>query len=1009
MSAIPSRRLDPRPKGGAVAFITYAREDRDFALRLAEALELKDVQVVGDWQLIEGSDFDAQLSEFQLNADTLIFVLSPESVRSLHCIRELDRATKHGQRVVPVLRRGLGDPPPQLPVSLSTPHWSFLHTENDFVAGVKALVDVVHTDTELLPEFRRLTIDNDAWLRNQRRKSFLLRGDGLAQAERWLDAATATGPGRLPKPTQGQLELIRASQAARVRTRQFAVGGGVAVILALSVVTLIAVLQRDRAVDETARANRESATAETRRKEAVDANNRAQKSAKTANEAQGKEQIAREAEADRRREAEAATLIATARQLAAEADRLRAQSDAELPLAALVAAEGLRRSPTLETDYSLRQMLEILPGAPKRLGTGLIDFSSATQDGALIAVGSSFGKGVRVFSGVDGSLVKNFPDLYRPLALDPYGAYLVASGDGGLHLYNTKDWQPRATIKTITPELTLAHSGSFLLTTGYDNDVSVWNTSTGALVRKVNHPSHVRKIFTGLSTVVSVFGKEALAARTWNLETGKPGADIAGPITAVGVDESGKRVAVADYNGLVRIFDEGGTKLWDVQHYTPVSSLSFTGPYILVVAGGQNVTTWSLNQPPDRPRISKTISLEGQAYSAALAGGSRLIVAQSRSVRGWQADREYFRIDPGQFILGLIVPNSADRLIAAVSRNHSWGMPSEQNAFLHPFPDVERSSELLLWQLRTGIESDVFETRLSVPWRRRTQASAFPGTIWIWGRPGPDAYVRDARLSTDSIISVTSSGDFVAAQAGNSVQVWNVATGKPESQIPEPSISDLSFNARGDLLAVRASNFVHVWRWKERRIWGRIEASAVPYRNQGVHGPGRTENQPAAIASLDRSRISFQPDATSIEVHLPHSKLHKISLEGMKAADSSVAISPDGGRVAIGFRNGAVDIWDSASGEKRFRFLFSSDPRLTKDQARLVGFSENGDHLLTTGGLGAGLESPISVIPLETEDVIRQVCERVGRDFTLAEWRRFLPNERCAGVCSGLAACGGGQ
>src|SRR5713101_6673054 len=63
-----------------IVFVSYARKDREFVLRLAEALELKGAQVCGDWQLVRGEDYDTQLQDLQLDADAMIFVLSPDSV-----------------------------------------------------------------------------------------------------------------------------------------------------------------------------------------------------------------------------------------------------------------------------------------------------------------------------------------------------------------------------------------------------------------------------------------------------------------------------------------------------------------------------------------------------------------------------------------------------------------------------------------------------------------------------------------------------------------------------------------------------------------------------------------------------------------------------------------------------------------------------------------------------------------------------------------------------------------
>jgi hypothetical protein len=43
-----------KEQDNAVVFGSYAREDKDFALRLADALRLKGIEPRGDWELLRG-------------------------------------------------------------------------------------------------------------------------------------------------------------------------------------------------------------------------------------------------------------------------------------------------------------------------------------------------------------------------------------------------------------------------------------------------------------------------------------------------------------------------------------------------------------------------------------------------------------------------------------------------------------------------------------------------------------------------------------------------------------------------------------------------------------------------------------------------------------------------------------------------------------------------------------------------------------------------------------------
>jgi hypothetical protein len=151
----PTRSTNPAAvatrRDGPVVFLSYAREDRDFVLRVAEALRLNGVEVRGDWELLRGESYERQLEDLQIGADGLVFVLSPDSVRSAPCRAEVDRADEQRKRILPVVFRDLGGLERELPKALSSPQWTFLRHEDDFNAGIQGLVEATNTDFALMP------------------------------------------------------------------------------------------------------------------------------------------------------------------------------------------------------------------------------------------------------------------------------------------------------------------------------------------------------------------------------------------------------------------------------------------------------------------------------------------------------------------------------------------------------------------------------------------------------------------------------------------------------------------------------------------------------------------------------------------------------------------------------------------------------------------------------------------------------------------------------------------
>jgi hypothetical protein len=87
-------------------FICYAREDAEFALRLARALQARGVAVwIDQWSIPKGADWDRAIDDALYACSHVLIVLSPEAVESNEVRAELRTAFDENKRVVPVLHR----------------------------------------------------------------------------------------------------------------------------------------------------------------------------------------------------------------------------------------------------------------------------------------------------------------------------------------------------------------------------------------------------------------------------------------------------------------------------------------------------------------------------------------------------------------------------------------------------------------------------------------------------------------------------------------------------------------------------------------------------------------------------------------------------------------------------------------------------------------------------------------------------------------------------------------
>src|SRR5215471_7997159 len=92
-------------------FISYSRKDSsDFADELVAGLELAGFEPFIDRHDISaGEDWEARLGGLIAASDTVVFVVSPEAVKSERCAWEADRTLSLSKRLLPVIYKTVPD------------------------------------------------------------------------------------------------------------------------------------------------------------------------------------------------------------------------------------------------------------------------------------------------------------------------------------------------------------------------------------------------------------------------------------------------------------------------------------------------------------------------------------------------------------------------------------------------------------------------------------------------------------------------------------------------------------------------------------------------------------------------------------------------------------------------------------------------------------------------------------------------------------------------------------
>ena len=87
-------------------FISYSHKDSAFVGTLNDALEKSNRETWVDWEgIAKGVTWWQEIEEGIEGADTFVFVISPDSVASEVCQKEINHAMKYNKQILPIVYR----------------------------------------------------------------------------------------------------------------------------------------------------------------------------------------------------------------------------------------------------------------------------------------------------------------------------------------------------------------------------------------------------------------------------------------------------------------------------------------------------------------------------------------------------------------------------------------------------------------------------------------------------------------------------------------------------------------------------------------------------------------------------------------------------------------------------------------------------------------------------------------------------------------------------------------
>ena len=196
------------------AFISYGRrESQHFSNSISNRLSEIGYKIFRDLNeiplIIESEEY---VLKNILNSDNFIYIVSPNTVRSEYCDRELEFAIKYNKRIIPVLHRELGTDSSFLDdivakkvmINIKDPH-------NNITDVVNSIRTVIKKDEAYVNAHSKYLFQAKNWDFNGRKQADLLYGKERKKASLWLNKKSDE-----LVPLRIQLDFIEASKKISV-------------------------------------------------------------------------------------------------------------------------------------------------------------------------------------------------------------------------------------------------------------------------------------------------------------------------------------------------------------------------------------------------------------------------------------------------------------------------------------------------------------------------------------------------------------------------------------------------------------------------------------------------------------------------------------------------------------------------------------------------------------------------------------------------------------------------
>ena len=874
---------DPGAGEKLKVFISYSRRDSAaFADELMAGLEVAGFAPFLDrHDIAAGEDWEARLGGLIAQSDTVVFVISPEAIKSEQCTWEVDRTLELSKRLLPVIFKSVPDH--DIPEKLRRLQFVSFDSGTGFARPLSQLAEALRVDLDWIREHTRLGDLARRWDARGRPESLLLRGDDLDAAKAWMAARKAAAP----EITDAQRTFVRTSDEAetsRLGRERAQLRRSARLLWAVASLVLLwfgYVLWKDYDV-----ARRELNVFTARATDALNDEqfDRAMRYALQVYPARGDlpwiTPFSTELEG---KLAGGALSTRLHRQLNGHSKPVKTAAfsgDGKLVVTAsddntarIWDAESGREIAVLKghTDNVLSAAFS---GDGKRVATASRDSTARIWD-------AGGGTEIAVLKGHDGAIFS--------AAFSADDKRLVTMSDRTARIWDAESGNEIAVLKGHTDGMdsaAISGDGKLVVTASEDTTARIWDAKSGREIAVLkNHDSALNNATFSADDKRVVTASRDSIARIWDTKTGKEITVLkghAGPVSSAVFSGDGKLVMTASYDLTARIWDaESGNAVLVLKGHTgSVFTAVFSGDGKRVVTASADSTAriWDVESGNEVARL----------------------LARLAPKRGKSGDIGDILGLPWEGKQIAVLKGHTDKL-------HSATFSADGKRVVTASDD----STARVWDAGGGTEmavlkghDDMLGAAFSADDKRVVTASK-DKTARIWDADSGNE-IAVLKGHTDSVNSAAFSGDgkrVVTSSEDKTARIWD-AGGGAELAVLEghtAKVHRAAFSADGKRVVTASSD-------KTARIWDAENGTEIGALK------GHDREVRSAAFSADGKLVVTAAVFDNVRIWNAESRKEIAVMKGHLV--SSAAFSADGKRVATASWDGKARIWDAESGKE---------------------------------------------------------------------------------------------